>query len=60
MVKNLKSKSKTMHMKITKDLTVNLDDRRSVNFIRGAYPKMPRELAEAAIIANCGTEIEKE
>jgi len=60
MAKNLKAKPKTMHIKITKDLSVKLDDRRSVNFIRGAYPKMLRELAEAAIIANCGKEIEKE
>lgn len=60
MGKNLKVKPKTMHIQITKDKSVILDERRSVNFIRGIYPKMARELAEAAINANCGKLIEKE
>lgn len=60
MAKNLKVKPKTMYIQITKDKSVILDERRSVNFIRGIYPKMARELAEAAINANCGKLIEKE
>lgn len=59
MAKNVKSKPKTVHIKIIKDQSVTLDERRSVNFIRGVYPKMPLELAEAAINANCGKLIEK-
>ena len=60
MAKNIKSKPKTLHIEIFKDLSVKLKDRRSVNFICGDYPKMPLELADAAITANCGKLIEKE
>lgn len=60
MAKKVKSRPETMHIEITEDQSVNLDERRSVNFIRGIYPKMSAELAEAAINADCGKLIEKE
>jgi len=60
MAKDVQNRPKTMHIKIIKDQSVPLDDRRSVNFIRGVYPKMSAELAEAAINAKCGKLIEKE
>ena len=60
MAKNVKTKPKFMKIKIFKALSVLLDNRRSVNFKCGVFPKMPRELAEAAITANCGKLIEKD